>query len=522
MTRAIRRRLLVPVLAVLAVTAGDSVGAQQRGGVLRVAVPTTPTGYVITQAGGLADVIIEKLFQNALTRYDEKTLQPIPNLATEWRAEDSARIWTFKLRAGVKWHDGKPFTAEDVKFTFDTIFNKDVRARMRGNMGPLERVEIVDPTTVRFTFKEPFAPFPVMVGYNAGIIPRHLLAGQDPNNPAEFLKKPIGTGPFRFKEAVAGSHVVLEANPDYWEGRPALDQVVLKVVPDVNAQIAQLKSGDLDLALIQPKNIAALEGDPNVAVTTARQVNYFYVALTNKDEIFADVRVRQALNYAVDKAAMIRAVLRGHGEVATGPISPVLGWAYTKDVRQYPYDVGRAKALLDEAGWRHGPEGVRQKGGKKLAVTLTTSKGVLDGEQLATVIQQYLQAVGVEAKINLVEFAHLWTGLFKGEFQASVEYLITPPDPDLFGALSCNAPLNRFSYCNPKVDVLLTQGRATPDLKARAAVYAQAQKELAEVPSGIYLYYPLEVRAMNRKFRGFPEMPLRDAFQHSAKFWLAR
>jgi peptide/nickel transport system substrate-binding protein len=519
MTCALR---LSALLFVVAVAASSAALAQPRGGALRVAVPTTPTGYVITQAAGLADVIAEKLIQNALIRYDEKTLQPVPALATDWRTEADAKVWIFKLRQGVRWHDGTPFTAEDVKFTFDTIMNKDVRARMRGNMGPLETIEVLDPATVKFTFKESFAPFPVMVGYNTGILPRHVMAGQDPNNPAEFLKRPIGTGPFRFKESVSGSHLLVEANPDYWEGRPQLDTVVLKVVPDVNAQIAQLKSGDLDLALIQPKNIAALEGDPNVAVTTARQVNYFYVSLNGRDPMFADVRIRQALNHAVDKQAIIRAVLRGRGEVATGPISPVLAWAYSREVRQYPYDVARAKTLLDEAGWRPGPDGVRQKDGQRLTITLTTSRGVLDGEQLATVVQQYLQAVGVESKINVVEFGQLWTGWFKGEFQADVEYLITPPDPDLYGALSCQAPLNRFFYCNPKVDQLLAQGRATADLKARAVVYHEAQKELAENPPGIYLYYPLEVRAMSRKLKGFPEMSFRDAFQHAVKFSLGR
>jgi peptide/nickel transport system substrate-binding protein len=427
----------------------------------------------------------------------------------------------FRLRPGVRWHDGRPFTAEDVTFTFDTLLNRGVRARMRGNLGPLVKVEAVDPATVRFTFREPFAPFPVMVGYNAAIVPRHALAGQDLNQPAGFLARPLGTGPFRFKEAVAGSHLTLEANPDYWEGRPLLDQVVLKVVPDVNAQVAQLKSGDLDLALIQPRHAAALEDDPVVAVGTARQVNYFYVSLSNRDPIFADVRVRRAFNHAVDKTAIIRAVLRGQAEVATGPVSPVLAWAYTRDVRPYPYDPGRARALLDEAGWRPGPDGVRAKDGRRLLVTLTTSRGVLDGEQLATVIQQFLRAVGAEARIQLVEFGHLWTGWFKGEFQASVEYLVTAPDPDLSAQLGCDGPLNRYFYCNPRADALFARGRAATDLQARAAAYAEAQRELAEHPPGIYLYYPLEVRAQSRRLRGFPAMPLRDAFQHAARFWLS-
>ena len=523
MKRSGRAVLVITLVALGLVGVVAASRAQTKGGALRIAVPTMPTGYVITLSGGLADVLYEKLLQNALVRYDPKTLQPVPNLAVEWKAEDGARAWVFKLRQGVKWHDGRDFTADDVKFTFDTIFSKDVRARVKGNMGPLERVDVVDRNTVRFVFKEPFASFPAMTGYNAGIVPRHALAGQDLNAPAEFLKKPIGTGPFRFKEAAAGSHVVLEANPDYWEGRPALDQVVLKVVADFNAQIAQLKAGELDLALVQPRNMAALADDPLVRVVSAKQVNYFYVTLNHKDDLFTDVRVRRALNYAVDKTAIIKAVLRGQGDVATGPISPVLSWAYSADVTQYPFDVARAKGLLDEAGWRPGPDGIRQKDGKRFAFTMTTAKGVPDGEQLMTVVQQYLRAVGVDATLALAEFGQLWTGVFKGEYQSTAEYLVTPPDPDLFGQLACGAQLQRFfGYCNAALDRLLTQGRSTPDVKARAAAYARAQKELADNPPGIYLYYPLELRAVSKRLRGVPELPVREALQYASGFSLDR
>jgi peptide/nickel transport system substrate-binding protein len=376
---------------------------------------------------------------------------------------------------------------------------------------------------VRFTFREPFAAFPAMTGYNAGIVPKHALAGQDLNAPADFMKKPIGTGPFRFKEAVAGSHVTLEANPDFWDGKPQIDQLVLKVVPDFNAEIAQLKSGELDFALVQPRNATAFEGDGTVVITTSRQANYFYVTLNNKDELFGDVKVRRALNYAVDKPAIIKAVLRDRGEVATGPISPLLGWAYTKDVTLYPYDVAKAKALLDEAGWKPGADGVRVKGGKRFEFNLVTAKGVPDGEQLMTIVQQYLKAVGVDAKPGFVEFGALWTGAFKGDYQATVEYLATPPDPDLLGQLGCNAPLQRFhGYCDPALDKVLVQGRSVTDTKARAAAYAEAQRRLSDNPPGIYLYYPTEMRAATKRLSGVPAMPFREALMYASRFSLAR
>ena len=155
--------------------------------------------------------------------------------------------WTFQLRRGVTWHDGKPFTAADVKFTFDTMLDPKVNARYRGNFPGLQRAEVVDDQTVRFVFDAPLSAFPAMLAYNAYIVPKHLLEGQDLlNAPADFYRHPIGTGPFRFKEQLRGSHLTVEANPSYFEGRPHLDAIVFKVLPDPNAQIAQFRAGELD------------------------------------------------------------------------------------------------------------------------------------------------------------------------------------------------------------------------------------------------------------------------------------
>lgn len=499
-----------------------SASGPQKGGILRVAVPTTPTGYVLVQAGGLSDAVIDKLMFNSLTRYDPQDLTVKPNLATSWEASDGARTWTFKLRQGVKWHDGAEFTADDVKFTYDAIMNPKVRAKIKGNLGNLKKVEVIDKYTVRFLYDEPFAPLPTMVGYNAGIVPKHLLEGKDLNNPADFLKKPIGTGPFKFKAAVEGSYWELEANKDYWDGAPHLDGTQLKVVGDVNALVAQIKSGDIDLAMIQPKNVAALQGDPRVNISTAKQVNFFYLSLSGKDPILQDVKVRRALNYAVDKKAIIDAVLRGQGQVATGPISPVISWAYTDEVTRYPYDVERAKRLLADAGWKPGSDGILRKDGQRFTLTLTTSKAVLDGEQLATVLDQQLKQVGIDTKIQLVEFGELWVGWFAGKFQADVEYLVTPPDPDLFNAIGCKGSQNRFFYCNQRVDDLIAQARAKATPAERAPIYKEIQRLVADDPPGVFLYYPLEVRAVSKRLQGFPGIDFRNAFFYANQFWLQR
>lgn len=485
------------------------------GGTLIVAVPATPTGYPILQAAGLGDNVVGKFLTEGLTRYAKDSLTPEPALATEWSSNETGTEWTFTLREGVTWHDGEPFTAEDVKFTFDLIMNPDVPARGRGQVASLQSVEILDDYTVKMTFETPIVDLPVMLAYNMGILPKHILEGLDPNAPQAFLDHPIGTGSFMFEESVSGSHWTMVKNPNWWGGEVLLDRLVLKVVPDINATLAQLKAGDIHVALIQPQQAATLENDPNVMVSAVPQVNYFYLSLINNTEPFDNVNVRRALNYAVDKEALIQTVLRGYGEIATGPISPIIEWAYSDDVTRYPYDPEKAKEMLAAEGWTDSDgDGFLDKDGEPFTIELTTSEGVINGPQLAEILKQYLEQIGVQSTINLVEFSELWVGLFDGQFQSSVEYLAGPPTPDLYNDLGCEGGRNRFFYCNEEADDLLLQAGSTVDQATRAELYAQFQKAVTDNPPGIYLYYPQELRAINKQVQGFPNLPFREAFMH--------
>jgi peptide/nickel transport system substrate-binding protein len=496
-------------------------GEAQMGGTLTVAVPATPTGYPILQAGGLADNVVGKFLNEGLTRYSRDSLTPEPALAEDWSTNDDTTEWTFNLRQDVTWHDGEPFTADDVKFTFELVVSDEVRARSRGQVAALESVEVIDDYTVTMTFSEPHADLPIMLAYNMGIVPEHILAGEDPNEPTTYLENPIGTGPFKFVEGVSGSHWVMERNEDWWGGDVYLDQVVMQVVPDINTTVAQLKAGDIDVALIQPAQAASFDGDENVSVEGVPQVNYFYLSLMNNVEPWDNVRMRQALNYAVDKEAIIDTLLAGYGSPAVGPITPVIEWAYTDDVTRYPYDPDTAIEILAEEGWEDTDgDSILDKDGAPLTVELSTSEGVVNGPQLAEVLQQYLADVGVESTVNLVEFRQLWVGLFEGEFESSVEYLVSPPTPDLINDLGCEAGRNRYFYCNPDADELLVQARSTTDQAARAELYAEYQQLLANEPPGIYLYYPLEMRAVNNRVHDFPSLPFREAFFHVHDIWV--
>lgn len=522
----VRTRALVAIAAVLLAACGQSGASSVTGskpvdsGTLTVSVPSMPTGYTIVESAGLSDLLAGDLIGEGLTRFKSDSLDVEPDLATSWSSNSDATQWTFNLRQGVKWQDGQPFTADDVKFTFDLILNKKVRALQAGNFASVQSVDMVSPTQVKIVLSKPQATLPEALAYNVQIVPQHLLANQDPNTPADFINHPVGTGPFQFKEAASGQYWTVERNPHWWGGRAHLDQVVLKVTPDVNTLVPSLRTNDIDLALVDSTQAAALKSADTIAVSSVDQPEYFYLSVMNDKKPFDDPRVRVALNYAVDKEQIIKAVLHGYGKVAAGPIPPIINWAYPKGVQPYPYDPNKARQLLQAAGYSL-VNGEMTKDGQPMTIQLTTSNGIIDGPQLAQILQSELGQVGIKATINLVPFAQLWTGLFAGQFQSSVEYLAEQPNADFTNDLGCDATRNRFFYCNLSADALMAKARATVDQGARAQVYHDFQKALVDDPPGVYLYYPDEIRAANKRVHGFPAIPIRMAMQHMQDVWVS-
>lgn len=507
-------RALMRLLAVAALSAGGFVAGTWgavAGGALTLTLPTMPTGYPVVAAGGLSDILATNVIGEGLTRWKKDSLDVEPALATAWESNADASTWTFTLREGVKWHDGKPFTAEDVKFTFDLITNKNVRAAAAGQVSTLSKVEIVSPNKVKLIFSKPNASLPLMLAYRMPIVPKHILEGQDPNQPAGFIARPIGTGPFKFAASASGQYWSTERNPDWWGGNVSLDEVVFRIMPDANAAVAQLRAGNADIALIRPQQIPALRGG-KIEITAVDQPSVYYVSLLNNKAPFEDVRVRRALNYAVDKEGIIKAVVNGYATVASGMIAPSID-GYSDKATRYPYDPTKAKALLAEAGWTESG-GKLTKAEQPLKVELTTSTGVIGGPQLAQIIQQQLRDIGVEATINMVEFRDLWTGVFNGTFQTSVEYLNLQPSADITNALSCKGSQNRFAYCDPELDKMFAEASAIPDGAARNAKYAEIQARIGNNPPGIWLYFPQEILAINKRIQGFPKTPVRMATTH--------
>ena len=230
----------------------------KRGGTLTIPLNANPKLWPLV--GGLPNILVNKVLYNSLLKYDAETLAPRWDLATAWAVSADGLVWTFFLQQNVRWHDGHPFTARDVKFSFESRLDPDLPFYLRGNLAGLRRVDIVDEYTVNMVFDEPKASLPVILGYLMDILPEHLLKGYAPKdlvNPAEFLQRPIGTGPFKFEEFIPNSHVTLVANEAYFEGRPRLDTIVFKVIADLDVQVAQLQTGALDFVPIEPHQLSA-------------------------------------------------------------------------------------------------------------------------------------------------------------------------------------------------------------------------------------------------------------------------
>ena len=513
-----RRTLLMLVVALLA-----SLGFAQSGNTLRAPLIGDPTAWPINPPGLISDIMVGKTLFNNLVRFSfEDGSTVVPDLAERWEVDADSRVWTFFLRDDVVWHDGEPFTAADVVFSVETIRSPDVASRWSAAFVTLETVEALDEHTVRMTFEAPFAPLLSTLAYNLAIVPEHVLSGMDlsvPSGPTGFVTNPIGTGPFRFVEQVSGSHFILEANPDYFEGRPAIDRVEFKVVPDVNAQVAQLLTGELDITwTVEPIHYDRLAAASNIVLGEVDVPRFDWIPLNNDNPLFQDARVRRAMAHALDRELMVQAVFGGFGAVATGPIPPSIAWVPRDQTRMLEYDVEGALALFAEAGWTRGDDGLlRNAAGETFRFTLLADRGNPTRDQVYLVAQDAWSSLGMDIQIETTEWNTVLARYREGTYDARVGWWVIKPDPDLYDYFHTNGRLNQIRYSNAQVDDLLERGRSVADPAERAAIYAEFQALIVEEQPSIFTIYPTEVRATSTRVQGLPDIGFRDALT-----WLHR
>ena len=477
MTRWLLIALVLVLVALPAVVAAQDTAV--RGGTLVQAISADPpTLNPGTTTDTQAWSVMGKLF-NGLTHLDSE-YRSHPDLAESWDVSRDGLTYTFRLRRDVKWHDGKPLTSADVKFTYLEILAK-YHPTGRLAYQVVQSIETPDPHTAVIRLKKPFGPMLFMTNLNSGpVLPKHLLEGKDIAT-AEFNRKPVGTGPFRIAEAVKGSHYVLERNPDYFKnGRLHLDRVVLRVMPNPASRVLAFEKGEVDVlySFFLPREHAArLKTTPGIVfkdyMLFPEVITLFFNLKDTK--AFGDIRVRQAIAHAIDRQFIADKGYFGLSKPGISPIPSTLGWAHNPKVPLYAHDPAKAQALLDDAGFK-APE--------RMVLRLAYDPANSAVNRAAEIVAQQLRAVGINVRQTPMERSLMIEKVFKQyEYDIYVHNYTTYGDPAIgvTRAYDCGnirpAPfVNVARYCNPKVDELFDAAATATDRAERAKHYAQAQE----------------------------------------------
>jgi peptide/nickel transport system substrate-binding protein len=436
------------------------------------------------------------LFDDLLDR--DEHLNVKPGLADRWDIPDPL-TYVFHLHSGVKFHNGAALTSRDVKWTFDSLLQGKIRGTKAAAFRFVDRVEAPDDSTVVFHLKEPFATLLWNLSDGAmGIVPYGSLG--------EISAQPIGSGPFRFISAEPDKEVIIERNPDYWHDPPRLERVRFMVVPDGTTRALELRKGsaDLEINALTPDMVVTLEREPALDVLRGPGTVLQYMGFNFRDPILKDLRVRQALAYAIDRRPMLQYLWRGFAQPADS-ILPKQSWAYTNKVQTYNYDPERAREILDAAGYR-------PMSGVRFHLVMKTSTDE-NTRLMVAVLQQQLRDVGIQLDIRTYEFATFFADVSKGAFQLySLRWVGGNEDPDIFEYAFHSSKFtpngaNRSFYSNPRVDALIDKARAELDQRKRAESYAEIQRILAEDLPSLNLWYLDNVLVHTRRVKNLSLNP---------------
>jgi len=471
-------------MAVSVVTPSGDAIAQTPPNVLvvgQIAEPKSLDPHTVTAVNDFR--ILMNIYEG-LVRYKDGTLEVEPALAESWSISDDGKTYTFTLREGVTFHDGTELTAEAVKFNFDRMLNEDHPYHGTGPFplsfffSAIEGVEAPDAKTVVFTLSEPYAPFLSNLAYPTGLIVSPEAVKQ---HEADFGRNPAGTGPFRLAEWESNAKVVIVRNDDYWGDAAKLEAVVFRPITDANTRVAEMLSGGLDLMVeVPPDNVSQFGQDASFTVHEQAGPHVWFLILNAKEGPMADKRVRQAVNYAIDKKSLVDNVLQGTAEVAAGPTPPAFAWAYNDTLSPYPYDPDKARSLIEEAG----------VSGSEITFYVTEGgSGMLDPVPMGAAIQADLAKVGLDVKIETYEWntflGKVNPGLEGKADMAEMAWMTNDPDTLPYLALRTEAwpdagGFNSGYYSNPKVDELLVAARRSTDSEERASLYKEMQTIVQE------------------------------------------
>ena len=424
---------------------------------------------------------INVLIFDGLTDHDGNN-EVVPRLAKSWDYDEENSTYTFHLEEGVKWHDGEPFTAEDVKFTIEAIMDPANESENAPNYEDVESITVIDDHTIEFKLSAPNVAF--LDYMTMPILPKHLLEGENMQE-SDFFRAPVGTGPFKLAKWDEGQQIVLEKNEDYFAGPAKIDSIIFKIVSDDNAKALQLKSGELNLAQVTPKDAVTFEGDDAYNVYMMSTSDYRGILYNFRNEYWQEnADLIPAINYCIDRQAIIDAVLLGHGQIAYGPLQK--NKYNCEDVEKYDFNLDKAAEAFTAAGCEKDDEGYWTRGGKRIGFTIDATPSDQVRIDMAQIAAQQLKAAGLDVRAEVPAEGIDWGGQ-----ECCIIGWGSPFDADdhTYKVFGTDKGANYNGYSNEKVDAYLKAARETTDENERMTQYALFQKELAKTPAFTFFCY---------------------------------
>lgn len=484
----------------------------QRGGTAVVAWSAAPTGVneVITQGTAITTEINRQLFLHLVEEQPDFEVHPptlSPQLAKSWEWSPDHKVLTFHLREGVVWSDGVPVTADDVRFTWQAHTHPDVAWNSAFMKENIKDVEVVDPHTVRFHFTRVYGK-QILDANEGGILPKHawekLPFSKWRENSDWFLQNLVVDGPFKVATWQPQQDVVLVRNERYWrQGRPYLDRVVVRNVPDTASQTTQLFSGDIDfLPQVQPGDMDRIQADPHLELIRYWFRNFQSLVWNVREPQFADAEVRRALALAIDRQTIVDTIFPGGtARVAVSPIVQSV-WAFDRTLKPYPYDPAEARRILEAKGWKDtNGDGVIDKDGKPFSFVLLSNAGNQQRNDAAVMIQDQLKKVGIKVEPRVVEFNSMISDGVAGKFDAMIFGFAMDTSLDMTAQFGTGATEegNFGAYSNPEFDRLMVEALAKPDIRDAKPILDQIQQLLHRDQPTMFLWESQRMSAVNRR-----------------------
>lgn len=501
------------------------------GGTVTVAQESEPGNMNPLIYATTSDTNVTQLIFDSLVKPDAE-LKMTGDLAKSWDISADGLTYTFHLNEGVKWHDGQPFTANDVAFTFtsmaDSKYDGGAYSRVQpvagaedyhdGKAQSVSGIKVVDDNTISFTLKSPNASF--LASLYIGILPEHLLKDVSPADWAKngFNRDPIGTGPFKFAKWETGQFIEVDANADYFGGAPKLDKIITRF-GDANTMLAAFMNKEIDIVPVPSDQVASIKTLDFASVAAANDLSVYYVGFNLLNPFFKDLKVREALAYGTDKNLIVSSVIGEYGEVSDD-LFPNAHWSHNPDVTKYPYDTAKAKQLLEEDGFKLNGSGIYEKDGKELKFTLSVPTGKTEREKTGVLLKQQWGEIGVKVDIASLDFSTLVTKLLpKGgdgkqravkadDYDAYILGFGVEADPDEYRSYfdSNFMPPNGYNfvnYSNPQVNALFDKELTQTNQDERTATFHEIGKTLSDDLPWIAIYGQKSVFAANKKVANF-------------------